>query len=433
MIHNKNITNAAWIIGCKIVQALLGIVISMLTARYLGPSQFGVINYAAAVVAFVAPIATLGLSHVVVQEIVYSKDSEGEILGSSIAMSLLSSVFCFIGVISFSIITNPNDYETNVVCALYSLLLFSKALEVVQYWFQANLMSKYTAMVSTVAYFVISIYKIILLYTKQSVYWFAAANAIDHMIIGIILLIIYSRKSNHKLKISYNWAKKLFNKSKYFIISSMMVTIFAQTDKIMLKFMIDETATGIYSAASTCAGMTSFVFAAIIDSTRPTILEHKRKASSSYEIDMCRLYSVVIYLALAQSLVMTLLAKPIIGILYGSAYWESISVLKIVVWHTTFSFVGSVRNVWILAEGKQHYLWIINLSGALTNVVLNIFFIHLWGAEGAALASVITQLFTNFIIGFILKPIRYNNLLIFRGMHPRCFFDTIKSINKKQA
>ena len=60
MIRNKNVANAGWIIGCKIVQALLGLVISMLTARYLGPSQFGVINYAAALVAFVAPVAKLG-------------------------------------------------------------------------------------------------------------------------------------------------------------------------------------------------------------------------------------------------------------------------------------------------------------------------------------------------------------------------------------
>ena len=44
-----------------------------------------------------------------------------------------------------------------------------------------------------------------------------------------------------------------------------MVTIFAHTDKVMLKMMLSEEAVGIYSAAVTCAGLTSFVFAAIID------------------------------------------------------------------------------------------------------------------------------------------------------------------------
>lgn len=419
MIKNKNLANASWIIGCKIVQALLGVIISMLTARYLGPSSFGVINYAAAIVAFIAPITKLGLSYVIVQEIVYSPDSEGKILGSSLVMSLASSVLCIIGVISFSLITSAGETETIVVCALYSMLLVAHALELLQYWFQAKLISKYTSVVSVVVYLVISLYKIILLITNQSVYWFAVSSAIDHLLIGFILLIIYRRKSEQKLVFSFEWAKKLINKSKFFIVAGMMVTIYVQTDKIMLKFMVGDAATGIYSAASACATMSSFVFAAIIDSMRPTIVEHKRENSPLYETNMCRLYSIIIYMALAQSIVMTLFAKPIIWILYGVEYFPAISVLAIIVWQATFSYMGAVRNVWILAEEKQNYLWIINLSGALVNVVLNLILIPIFGVEGAAIASVATQMFTNFIIGFLIKPIRANNYLMIKGWNPR--------------
>ena len=107
MLKNKTIANAGWIIACKIVQAVLGVVISMLTARYLGPSNFGLIHFAASVVAFVTPIATLGLNHIIVQEVLYSPKSEGKILGTSMIMSLISSVFCICGVISFTVITSP--------------------------------------------------------------------------------------------------------------------------------------------------------------------------------------------------------------------------------------------------------------------------------------------------------------------------------------
>ena len=428
MIRNKNIANAGWIISCKIIQALLGVVISMLTARYLGPSYFGKINYAAAIVAFVAPIAKLGLSHIVIQEIVYSPESEGKILGSSLIMSVISSIFCILGVVAFSVVMDPNDQETILVCALYSILLLANALEVIQYWFQAKLMSKYTSIVSVIAYVVISLYKTILLLTKQGVYMFAVSNAIDHFLIGIVLLVIYNKKSEQRLSFSWIWAKKILNQSRFFIVSSMMITIFAQTDKIMLKFMIGDEATGLYSAASACAGMTSFVFAAIIDSMRPTILEYKKKNSPLYETSMCRLYSIIIYTALAQSIFMTLLAKPIILILYGNEYMGAIPVLQLVVWYTTFSYIGSVRSVWILAEGKQRYLWIINLSGALTNVLLNAIMIPIWGIAGAAIASVITQLFTNFIIGFIMKPIRNNNFLILKGGHPHYLLDIVKTV-----
>ena len=430
-MQNKNIANAGWIIGCKIIQAILGVLISMLTARYLGPSNFGLINYAAAIVAFISPLATLGLAQVMVQEIVYAPESEGEILGSAIGLSLTSSVFCLIGVVSFSFITNPGDYETAIVCGLYSLLLISRAMELSQYWFQAKLMSKYAAVVSVIAYILISIYKAVLLITKQGIYWFAVSNAIDHFMIGLALLAIYNRKCSHKLRFSFSRAKRLFRKSKYFILSSMMITIFAQTDKIMLRLMLNNAATGIYSAASSCAGMTSFVFAAIIDSMRPTIIECKKKNSPFYEINICRLYSIVIYMALAQSLAMTLFSKLIIGILYGSEYLDSVSALRIIVWQTTFSYMGSVRSVWMLAEEKQRYLWIINLCGAFMNVGLNVFMIRLWGIEGAALASVITQIFTNFLLGLIVKSIRDNNRLIIQSLHPRYLTDVAKSIFKR--
>lgn len=431
MIRNKNVVNAEWIIGCRIIQSVLALIISMLTARYLGPSQFGLIDYAASVVAFVAPIATLGLAHVIVQEVVYSPEAEGKILGSSIVMSLVSSFLCMIGVVAFAMISSFDEKETIIVCALYSCLLLAQAVEIIQYWFQAKLISKYTAVVSIIAYLIISIYKAILLITKQSVYWFAVSNAIDHMIISLALLVIYKKKSGRKLEFSFEWAKRLFGKSKFFIVASMMVTIFAQTDKIMLKFMIDNAATGIYSAASTCAGLTSFVFGAIIDSMRPTVIECKKDGSPSYETNMCRLYSLIITMALAQSLAMTLLAKPIILILYGSEFAASIPVLRIIVWHTTFSYIGAARNVWLLAEEKQRYLWIINLSGAVTNVVLNVFLIQLWGVEGAALASVITQIFTNFILTFFIKPVRYNNVLISRSLHPRFLMGMVNMLLKR--
>lgn len=428
MIKSKTVANAGWIIGCRIVQSVLAIIVSMLTARYLGPSNFGLINFAASIVTFVSPIATLGLSNVLVQEIIYSPESEGKILGTSITMSLVSSVFCIIGVVSFSLITNPNEKDTVIVCALYSLMLIAQALEIIQYWFQAKLISKYTAVVSVIAYIVISLYKIFLLITGKSVYWFAVSNAIDYFIIGCVLLVIYKIKNNNsKLQFSLDWAKRLFGKSKYFIISSMMVTIFAQLDKIMLKYMIDDKATGIYSAACACAGMTSFLFLAIIDSMRPTIMGCKKSNSPFYEVNVCRLYSIVIYLALAQSLFITIFAKPIILVLYGAEYIESVVVLMFFVWQTTFSYMGSVRNMWMLAENKQQYLWIINLSGVVMNIILNVFLIQILGAVGAAIATVITQFFTNFVLGIILKPIRYNNLLIIKSLNPKLLIDIIKS------
>ena len=88
------------------------------------------------------------------------------------------------------------------------------------------------------------------------------------------------------------------------------------------------------------------------------ILSTKKNGGSDYDDKVTFLFSIIVYLSLAQCLVMTFLAKPIIVILYGSDFIKSAEVLRIGVWYTTFSYVGAVRSVWILAENKQKYLWI---------------------------------------------------------------------------
>lgn len=431
MNKNRVVKNASWIIGIQIVKSLLGLVISMLTARFLGPSDFGLINYAASIVAFVTPIMYLGLNGVLVQEIVNTPEKEGEILGTSVTMTFLSSLLCVIGVISFAAAVNRGERETVIVCALYSMLLIFQSLELLNYWFQAKLLSKYASGVALFAYAVISGYKIYLLAAHKSIYWFALSNALDYMIIVMGLFIVYKRLAGGRLKFNLSTAKRLWGKSRYYIVSNMMIAIFAQTDRIMLKLMINDAATGYYSAAVACAGMTGFIFTAIIDSFRPLIFDDKKTDEIRYEKDMCRLYGIIIYLSLLQSLVITLFSGLIIKILYGAAYSASINALKLIVWYTTFSYLGSVRNIWILAENKQKYLWIINLSGALANVALNYILIPIMGIMGAALASLVTQIFTNVIIGFIIRPIRYSNTLMLRALNPKEMTKAIKALIKR--
>lgn len=427
---NKVAKNAVWIIGGKVAQSVLALIINMLTARYLGPSNFGLITYASSLVAFVLPIMQLGFSNVLVQEIVNKPDDEGEILGTAMFLSLMSSIFCIIGVTSFAFVVNPEESETIIVCLLYSLILLFQALDHIEYWYQAKLLSKYTSTVSLVAYLTVAVYKIYLLVASKDVYWFALSNALDYALISIGGIVLYRKLGGRKLRFSWKRGKDMFARSKHYIFSSMMVTIFAQTDKIMIKMMLDESSTGYYGAAVACAGMTSFVFTAIIDSFRPAIFEGQKESKRIFKHRLTMLYSIVIYLSLAQSVVMTLFSRWIIFILYGTAYNPAISALQIIVWYTTFSYMGSVRNIWILANDKQKYLWQINMSGAIANVIINVLLIPRMGINGAAVASLITQFFTNVVVGYIIKPIRGNNKIIEEALKPKYLLDAAKKFRK---
>jgi len=431
MLKNKVVKNASWIIGCNILQAICSLVITMFTARYLGPSGYGLISYAASIVAFVIPVMQVGLNNVLVQETVQHPEEEGKIYGSALSVGLVGSVACIIGVFSFVSIANAEERETIIVCVLYSLVLIFQAFDLIQYWYQAKYLSKYSSIVSLLAYLIVSGYKIFLLISQKSIYWFAISNVLDYFIIAIALFFIYKRKGGQRLQFSWRVTKRMISVSRYYLISNLMITVFAQTDKIMLTIMMNEEATGYYSAAITCAGMTSFVFTAIIDSARPAILESLNDGEESFERNLSRLYCIVIWLALLQSVGMTIFASLIISLIYGAAYKAAIPVLQIIVWYTTFSYYGGAKDVWVLAKEKQKYLVYINLFGAIANVVLNALLIPAIGIIGAAMASLITQIFSNVVMMIIIKPLRRNNRILLNAINPKTLVETIKNLTKK--
>ena len=172
---NRIAKNAFWIIGCRIVQSLLSLIVSMMSARYLGPSNYGVIQYASSLVTFVTPVMQLGFTTVIVNEFISSPKKEGEILGTSMLCCLCSALASMLGIVLFAASVNAGNSETIIVCALMSLNLIFSALELSQYWFQAKLLSKYTSVVSLISYTLVSGYKLYLLATKKSIYWFAVS------------------------------------------------------------------------------------------------------------------------------------------------------------------------------------------------------------------------------------------------------------------
>ena len=141
--------NAAWIIGCKIVQSLINLLIGLLTARYLGPSNYGIISYVSSIVAFAMPIMQLGLKQTLVKEFVQATDREGEILGTALMINIISSIFCMLGSVTFVMVADAGEKQTILVCALYSLTLLFQATEMTQYWFQSKLLSKYPSILFT--------------------------------------------------------------------------------------------------------------------------------------------------------------------------------------------------------------------------------------------------------------------------------------------
>ena len=426
MKQKQVFNNAKWIIVCKIAQSVLQLIIGMISARYLGPSNYGLINYAASIVAFAMPIMKLGLDAILVHQLVESPESEGEIMGTSLFLNVVSSFLCMAGVCGFAFLVNMGQRETIIVCALYSVTIFFAALEMMQYWFQYKLLSKYSSLIMLVGYVFVSAYKIFLLATGKSIYWFAFSHSVEYGAIGILLLLFFGKKSNSRLSVSLARAKKMLKISRHYILAALMVVVIQNIDRVMLTTMVSETENGYYSAAVTSAAVAQFVFMAIIDSFRPLILESKKNDQLEYEKNMSKLYGAILYLSLAQSVMFTIFAPLVVKVLYGAEFAPAVGVLRILTWYTGFSYMGSLRNIWLLAEEKQRYLPAINLSGVVLNVAINLFVIPRFGAMGAATVSFITQFFMNFVLTLVLKPLRPCNRLMLKGLMPNFFFPQLK-------
>ena len=428
MRGNRVINNVKWVVICKTIQSVTQLLIGMLTARYLGPDNYGLINYAKSVIAFAVPFMRLGLDITLTKELVDNPEQQDRVMGTALVMEMVSSLVCLGAVTGFVSVFNHGEPQTIAVCVLYGVSMFFQAVELIQHWFHSNLKSKYPSVAALISYGVVSVVKVYFLLSAKSVYWFAIAYSLEYGLVGFLLLAQYFRKEKRTLGFSFPLAKQMFSRGKYYIWATLMVSIFQNTDHVMLKLMVGNDENGYYTAAITAVGVVQFVYMAIIDSVRVVILENKKTDEDAYRRNLSGLYGLITYMAMLQGVVYVVLAKIIISVLYGSEYMAAVPVVRLLVWYAAFSYMGVIRNIWILAEEKQAILWKINLMGAVLNALVNAALIPRWGACGAAMASVATQIFTNFLLGFIYKPLRDNNRLVLAGIHPKAVIAALKNI-----
>ena len=188
LTKTKVAKNTIWIIAERIFQMLISLIVGALSARYLGPSNYGLINYGISIVTFFLSIAKLGLENIIIKEYIENKNENGKIIGTALIMRTISSIISIILIYMLVTILKPNEELTIIITMLQSISLIFQSYEIIDYWFQSQLNSKYVSITKSVAYVIVSIYKIFLLVTKKSVIWFAMSTTIDYIVIFIILI-----------------------------------------------------------------------------------------------------------------------------------------------------------------------------------------------------------------------------------------------------
>ena len=173
--------------------------------------------------------------------------------------------------------------------------------------------------------------------------------------------------------------------------------------------MLDTTAVGLYSVGIYICNLWNFVPNAVIVSLRPGILQAKQYNEELYVKKLKQMYAIIIWLSILYAAIVCLFSKYIIWILYGEDFLGARIPMMIAVWYCGFSLLGGAREVWIISENLQKYSKWYALTGALTNLILNFLLIPQWGMTGAAVATLITQIMTGFLVTLPLKETRVNN------------------------
>lgn len=423
-----------WLLGGKIVNMILSFFVSLATARYLGPDNFGSINYVAAYVSFFSSITSLGLSVIVIKEISMGKEDDNEVIWTGILMRFLTAVFSTIAVIALVSITDKSDPLLVKIAILESIAILASAFDTFMYWFQGKLLGKYTSIASVVAYIGMSLYRIYLLANNADILWFAFATSVDTLLLSLILMLCYVRENGFHPKVSVRLGKSLMKQSYHYMISGLIAILYSKIDQIMLKQMLDTYSVGLYTAALTIAGLWGMIPSAFIQSVSPILYKNAEENHGMFYKRLRQSYAGIWLLNICWSLGVSIFSYWVIYLLYGKAYLGARGALVIVVWYTGITSIGSLTQVYLATENKNKYVNYFALAGLVTDVVLNALLIPKMGILGAAIATLVTYTVIHIVMPLAIKDTRDAGRLIIQGMLFRDVLDDeMKQIIKVSA
>lgn len=395
----KIITNTGWLFFDKILRMGIGLFVWAWIARYLGPEQFGILNFATAFVALFGAFATLGLDGIVVRDIVKDPLRKEKILGSAFVLKLIGGTFTLVLTVSLISFIRVDDTLMKWLVGITAAGFVFQAFDIIDFYFQSQVQSKYTVYGKNSAFIIVSIVKIILLLNKASLIAFAWAGFAE-IVLGSLFMIIAYRINKHYIgewQASSQVMKGLLRDSWPLVFSGLVIAIYMKIDQIMIGNLIGDKAVGNYSVAVRISEVWYFVPMAITSSVFPAIINSKKISEKLYYDKLQRLYDLMVWMAVSIALPMTFLSDLVINSFFGIKYTEAGSVLSIHIWTSVFVFLGVASGGWLLAENMQKFAFYRTSAGCIVNVGLNYMLIPKYGINGAAIATLISQMIASYI------------------------------------
>ncbi|NCD10916.1 MAG: flippase [Epsilonproteobacteria bacterium] len=402
----KYFKNTSWLFGEKILRMVVGLFVGIWVARYLGPEQFGLFSYAQSFVGLFTAIATLGLDGIVVRELVKDESRRDELIGTAFYLKLIGAIAVLI-VLAVAIQFTSNDHYTNILVFIIASATIFQAFNVVDMYFQAKVLSKYVVYANVISLFVSSIVKVVLILNDAPLIAFAWATLFDSVVLALGFIYYYVKNSSifniKNLIFKRETAVSLLKDSWPLILSGIVISIYMKIDQVMIQEMMGSEAVGQYAAAVRISEAWYFIPMVIASSLFPAIINAKKQSEELYYARLQKLYDLMVWMAIAIALPMTFLSDWVVNLLYGEQYSEAGSVLMIHIWAGVFVALGVVTGKVVIVNNKQLNGMYCTGIGATSNVLLNFLLIPKYGIQGAAVATMLSQIISGFVIPFWFK------------------------------
>lgn len=391
--YKRYFANMSWMFGGQMFSLLVSFFVGAWIARYLGPENYGVLNYSIAFVGIFSFIASLGVDGILNRELIKTPEKRDELLGTAFRLKLIGGAIAFCLTI-LSVILFQSNYLIKLLVVLFSFTFITQSMGVISIYFQSEVKSKNNVKAIIVATIITSILKIAVILLDKGVIWLVFVFTLDSLWYGVGIVRAY-KHSGLKIKswhFNNTLAKDMLKNSWPLMLASAAGFIYLKIDQVMIGYMLGNYKVGIYAAAVKLVEVWYFLPVILCSSLFPAIINAKKTSIEIYKFRLENFYILMAIIPIVMAIPITLLAKPIIQIIFGSGYLESVNILRIYAWSSFGLFLGWAMNQYLMSENLVKTIFWLNFTAMVVNIVLNLIFIPKFGLIGSAWATLVSYL-----------------------------------------
>ena len=381
--------NSAWQIGDKVVRLGAGVLVNVYIARYLGPGDFGLLNFAVALTALFSAVAAFGLPSVVVRDLVTRPQDRRTIVATAWLLRLAGGVAAIALSALGSHALRAGELRSQLIVTVVALCNLPLAWDVIDYAYQSQIDARPVVIARNIGFVLAALLRVALVLAGSSLTGFAWAIVAE----GLFSAALLARQSRiDRVAIvpsaaTWQEARRLVMTSWPLVIAGMSVSIYMRVDQVMLGNLIGNAGVGLFAAAVRVSEALYFLPVAVAASVAPALTALHGKSREQYQQRFLQLTRLLVWLAFAVALLFSVFSKPLILALYGRQYLASAGVLAIHAWAGVLVSLGVCGTLWLTNAGFFKCSMYQTLVGAFVNVVLNLLLIPSHGIIGAAIAT----------------------------------------------